>query len=183
MRYLYFIIFIFLIGCSKKEPKPELDYVNIDIVPSIGPAPSTIAINFVSKTITFTNLLQWALVPEDLNDSYYKASPKVDFEYIKLNEEEFNQIEKLMNTEFINFIIKENNELLKAPDKYYIGIFDGSYFKFDVVKNPQKLISTDYINIIDYKENCIKTIFNIIHKRTSSKNNKEYITLLYSDIK
>jgi len=45
MKFLSLIFLILLIGCEPKEDKPELDYVKMEMFPSLGGPPSNISID------------------------------------------------------------------------------------------------------------------------------------------
>lgn len=52
-------------GCQPKEDKPELDFVKIDVFSGRHHIPSSITIDFKSKSISFSDLSQMTIIPED----------------------------------------------------------------------------------------------------------------------
>src|SRR5690606_21191793 len=113
MKFLSLLFLILLIGCEPKEDKPELDFVKIDIFSGQHHIPSSITIDFKSKSISFSDLTQMTIIPEDCACAFEILKPSVDFEYIKLNETEFKDIKVLFSKHFVSDIQKFNAEYLK----------------------------------------------------------------------
>lgn len=172
MRYLYFIIFIFLIGCSKQEPKPELDYVRIEMFPSMQFPPATLEIDLIKKTLIFSGLQQVNSIDAECNDYYEKTEKSLDFVFIDLNEEEINKIETVLNNKFFNNVKQLNKLAIKNET---IEQFDGIYFEFDFLKNNQTYSTEDLIILNESEANKVFEILKILKEHQKSEINKKYI--------
>lgn len=175
MRYLYFIIFIFLFGCSKQEPKPELDYVRIEIYPAFY-YPSEIQIDLKNKFIKFSSL-QYLTVYENQCDTLfeYDKIESLDFINIDLTEDEIKTLNSSFNNDFLNSIKLTNQNYTTNLDKNHIEKFDGILFEIDIIKQKQIFSTDNYLSLEKNELDKIAKVINIIKENTKSEKNKEYI--------
>ncbi|SFN81431.1 hypothetical protein SAMN05421741_11175 [Paenimyroides ummariense] len=175
MKFFSLIFLMLLIGCEPKETKPELDFVKIDIFSGQLHIPSSITVDFKSKSITFSDLSQMTVIPEDCACAFEILKPSVDFEYVKLNENEFKDIKVLFGKQFVSDIQKFNTEYLKNinSDDY---IFDeGKRYRVNFAKDSTKFATDDFLILDSDNELKIYEIMRILKKHTKSTNNKKYI--------
>jgi len=164
-----------LFGCSKKVAKPELDYVNIEMFPYLGGPPSTISVDLKNNIITFANLQQISTHNDNCEEEMNKIGREVEFVYINLNEEEIKIVNEALNDDFLNYVMKSNQELLDDP-KLYEGIrYDGVVFELDIVKENIVYSTNDYLILEEETETKIAAILKIINKHVKLKINKKYI--------
>src|SRR5690606_15346686 len=125
MKYFYLLSIICILGCSPKEKQPELDYVNIEMFPSLGGPPSNITVDLKNNIITFSNLQHIGTYNENCEEVMNKIQRPVEFVYIKLDEEEMEIVNSNFNNDFYNSVNKTNQELLDNPELYESIRFDG----------------------------------------------------------
>ncbi|WP_177763494.1 hypothetical protein [Flavobacterium sp. I3-2] len=172
MRYLYFLIFITLFGCSKKEVKPDLDYVRIEMFPAMQFSPATLEIDLIKKTFIFSGLQQISSIDAECNDYYEKTEKPLDFVYIDLNEEEINKIETVLNNKFFNDVKQINELVIKNKT---IEQFDGIYFEFDILKNNQTYSTEDLLILNESEEKKVFELLKILKEHQNSEVNNKYI--------
>lgn len=175
MKFLSLIFLILFIGCEPKEDKPELDFVKIDILPILHHIPSSITIDFKSKSISFSDLTQMSIIPEDCACAFEILKPSVNFEYIKLNENEFKDIKVLLGKNFVSDIKKFNTAYTtdKNSSSYLYG--EGKRFRINYAKDSTTFATDDFLILDSPNERKIYEVLKIIKKRTKSTNNKKYI--------
>lgn len=167
MKYFLLFISILLFGCNSKEEQPELDYVKIDIYPILYYIPSSITIDLKSRIITFSDLSQLQIIPEDCGFISDKLEPNVEFNFIRLNEEEFNDLRKILNINFLNSVKKNT-----YPDLYDEGI----RFRISIANNDKIYATGKFLKFeqsLDKRK--IFEVLKIIKKHTNSEFNKKYI--------
>lgn len=172
MRYLFIIFLISLIACSKKDLKPELDYVRIEMFPMLLQPPATLEIDLIKKTLIFSGLQQMGSIDAECNDYYEKTERPLAFVYINLNEEELNKIEKILTNKFFNDV-KDINELTiknKSDSE-----FDGIYFEFDFLKNNQIYSTEDLLILNEPEAYKVFELLKILKEHQTSEINKKYI--------
>lgn len=173
MKFFSLLFLMLLIGCEPKEDKPELDFVKIDIFSGQHHIPSSITIDFKSKSISFSDLTQMTIIPEDCACAFEILKPSVDFEYIKLNETEFKEIKVILGKNFISDIQKLNTEYLKDRSNYLYD--EGKRFRISFAKDSTKFATEDFLILDPHNELKIYEIMKLIKKHTKSTNNKKYI--------
>ena len=164
-----------LIGCEPKEDNPELDFVKIDILPILHHIPSSITIDFKSRSISFSDLTQMSIIPEDCACAFEILKPSVDFEYIILNENEFKDIKVLLGKNFISDIKKFNTDYAtdKNSSSYLYG--EGNRFRINFAKDSTKFATEDFLILDGHNELKIYEILKIVRNHTTQPINKEYI--------
>lgn len=175
MRYLYFLFFISLFGCSEKELKPELDYVRIEIYPYFE-YPSEIQIDLKNKFIRFSSLQHLTVYEKQCDSIFeYEKIESLDFINIDLSEDEFNSLNFIFNLDFKNSINQTNQDLLENPNKYEGDRIDGIIYEVDII-NQNQIFSTDnYLLLEKNDKDKIRKVLNIIKKYTQSEKNDKYI--------
>jgi len=173
MKFLCLLFLMLLIGCEPKEDKPVLDYVKIDIFSGQHHIPSSITVDFKSKSITFSDLSQMTIIPEDCACAFEILKPSVSFEYIKLNETEFKDIKVILGKNFISDIQKLNTKYLKDRSNYLYD--EGKRFRISFAKDSTTFATDDFLILDPHNELKIFEIMKIIKKHTKSTNNKKYI--------
>lgn len=175
MKFLSLLFLILLIGCEPKEDKPELDFVKIDILCGQHHIPSSITIDFKSKVISLSDLTQMSIISEDCSYIFEIIKPSVDFEYIQLNETEFNDIKILFGKIFISDIEKFNTNYIeeKNSSNYLYG--EGKRYRINFAKDSIKFATDDFLILDGHNELKIYEILKIIKKHTKSTNNIKYI--------
>ncbi len=173
MKFLSLIFLTLLISCQPKEDKPELDFVKIDIFSGQHHIPSSITVDFKSKSITLSDLSQMTVIPEDCACAFEILKPSVNFEYIKLNETEFKDIKIILGKNFISDIQKLNTEYLKDISNYLYD--EGKRFRISFAKDSTKFATEDFLILNPDNELKIYEIMKIIKKHTKSTDNKKYI--------
>lgn|SRR5690606_6897650 len=175
MKYFLLIFSMVLLGCTKKETKPELDYVNIEMFPALGGPPSNISVDLKNNLITFSNLQHVGTYNENCEEIMNKIERPVEFLYINLNEEEIKIITSEFNNVFFESIMKSNQELLDNPELYDGIRNDGVIFELDFVKNDNVFSTDNYLILEKVDNNKILKILKIIKQHTTLKTNKDYI--------
>lgn len=175
MKFFSLLFLILLIGCEPKEDKPELDFVKIDILAIQHHIPSSITIDFKSRSISFSDLTQMSIMPKDCSYIFEILKPSVDFEYIKLNETEFKDIKVLFGKHFVSDIQKFNTEYLKNKnsDDYIFG--EGKRYRINFAKDSTKIATDDFLILDVHNQRKIYELLKIIRKHTKSTNNINYI--------
>jgi len=178
MKFFSLIFLMLLIGCEPKDDKPELDFVKIDILPILHHIPSSITIDFKSKSISFSDLTQMSIIPEDCACAFEILKPSVDFEYIKLNENEFKDIKVLLGKNFVSDIKKFNADYTtdKKSSSYLYG--EGKRYRINFATDSTKFATDDFLILDGHNERKIYEVLKIIKKHTNSTNNKKYIKYL-----
>ena len=134
MKLFVFVLLLLIISCQPKQEEPELDYVKIDIFPGQIHIPSSITIDFKSKTLSFTDLTQMVTIPEDCACAFEKLEPSVDFEYIKLNEYEFNDVKVLCGKNFTIDIKKFKDDYIKSKNSSDYLYGEGTRYRINIAK-------------------------------------------------
>lgn len=175
MKLFKLIILIIFISCESKEIKTEMNFLKIDIISGQLHIPSSITIDFKSKSISFSDLTQMTIIPEDCACAFEILKPSVEFEYIKLNENDFNDINILFDKNFISDIKKFNFNYSKdkSSTDYLYG--EGKRYRINFANDSTKFSTDDFL-ILDYHNQYkIYEILKIIKRNTKSANNKKYI--------
>ena len=167
MKYFLLLFSMILFGCKKKENKPELDYVKIDIYPMQYHIPSSITIDFKSRIVTFSDLAQLQIIPEDCGFISDKLEPNVEFNLLHMNEDEFNELRTIINMNFLNSIKQLN----------YSEFYDeGTMFRVSISKNNKIYATEKFLNFEQISDKRkIFEVLKIIKKHTNSEFNKKYI--------
>lgn len=173
MKFLSLIFLMLFFGCQPKEDKPELDFVKIDVFSGQHHIPSSITIDFKSKSISFSDLSQMTIIPEDCACTFEILKPSVNFEYIKLNETEFKDIKVILDKNFISDIQKLNTEYLK--DRFNYVYDEGKKFRISFAKDSTIFTTEDFLILDGHNELKIYEVLKIIKKHTKSTNNKKYL--------
>ena len=92
MKFFSLLFLMLLIGCKPKEDKPELDFVNIEILPLLGGPPSNLKIDLSKRVMIFSNLQHMGSIDENCNDYYEKIELPTEFIYIDLSNEEMKSL-------------------------------------------------------------------------------------------
>jgi|SRR5690606_649520 len=167
MKFFYLFIIFGVLSCQPKENKPELDYVKIDIYPMQYHIPSSITIDFKSRIVTFSDLSQLQIIPEDCGFISDKLEPNVEFNLLHLNEEEFNELKKIINMNFLNSVRQLN----------YSEFYDeGTMFRISISNNDKIYATGKFLKFeqsLDKRK--IFEVLKIIKKHTNSEFNKKYI--------
>ncbi|WKW46657.1 hypothetical protein P3875_00835 [Myroides sp. JBRI-B21084] len=178
MKFFKILILILFIGCDSKETKTEMNFLKIDIISGQLHIPSSITVDFKSKSISFSDLTQMTIIPEDCACAFEILKSSVEFEYIKFNEKDFNEINILFDKNFISDIKKFNSNYSKDKNtpKYLFG--EGKRYRINFANDSTKFSTDDFL-ILDYhNQHKIYEVLKIIKKHTISTNNKKYINHL-----
>jgi len=178
MKFLSLLFLILLIGCKPKEDKPELDFVKIDIYPIMHEVSSSISIDLLNGIIIFDNYSQLPYYPEEGDTINIKKKFPLNFEYIKLNENEFKDIKVLLGKNFVSDIKKFNTDYTidKNSSSYLYG--EGKRFRINYAKDSTTFATDDFLILDGHNERKIYEVLKIIKKHTKSTNNKKYIKYL-----
>lgn len=179
MKYLSLLLLLILSACQSKEDEPDLDYIKMEISPSFLP-PSTINLDLENKLLIFNNHSYLNFINENGEADFELIKRKVEFLYIKLNDEEISKINYLIDQNFLDSIIRNNKESITNPDEYFGIINDGISVKFDVVQN-KNIFSSDNYLILDHEELLkVSEVLKIIKKHSKLEENKKYLESLIS---
>ena len=175
MKYFFLLFSFILLGCTKKDLEPELDFVKIDIFSDQHHIPSSITVDFKSKSITFSDLSQMTVIPEDCAYAFEILKPSVNFEFIKLNETEFKDLKVILGKNFISDIQKFNTEYLKNNNLDDYIFEEGKSYRINFAKDSTTFSTDDFLILDSHNERKIYEVLKIIKKHTKSTNNKKYI--------
>lgn len=179
MKFFSLLFLLLLISCESKEDKPELDYINISLLPTLL-MPSDITINFDSRTVTFTHKSECFSLKNNCDENMIIDYEKIrgnEFVFFKLNEKEFLKVSSIINSSFVNSVQENNQKMLSQGDNHYASE-DGFYFEFNIVEN-NSIISTDNrLTISREDEIKINLLLKIISKYSKETQTKSYIDKL-----
>lgn len=168
MKFFFLLISILLLGCNSKEEQPELDYVKIDIVPIQHYISSSITIDFKSKIITFSDLSQLEIIPEDCAFTLDKFGPNVEFSFIRLNQEEFDDLSNMFNLSFLKSLEQNNKSQIETFD-------ESTLYRIDIVSSKKIFSTEDFLTIEQSDEVKIEKVLKLIRKYSTADFNKKYI--------
>ena len=179
MKFFSLIFLILLIGCTPKEDKPELVYVDISLLPALL-MPSDITINFDSRTVTFTHKSECFLLKNNCDENMIIDYGKMrgnEFVFFKMNEEEFIKVSSIINSSFVNSVKESNQKILSQGDNYYASE-DGFYFEFNIIENNSFISTDNRLTISREDEIKINSLLKIISKYSKETQTKSYIDKL-----
>jgi len=160
-----------LLSCNSKEKESKVEFVNINIYPSLGGLPSAIEIDLKHKTLVFNHLQQITTYNENCKKAYEKTEKDIDFVYVNLSNGDVSKIIELLDDDFWLSIEKINQK----KDNNFPDIYDGIYFSFNIVKEKQSFSTHDLLILPETDETKIYNILQIINEHSNSEVNKEYI--------
>ena len=175
MKYLSLLLLLIISACQSKEDELDLDFVKIDIFSGQLSIPSSITIDLKSRIISFSDLSQMSVIPEDCVCTFEILKPSVDFEYIQLNDDEFKDVKILLGKVFISEIKRINTDYINNKNNESYLYDEGSRFRINFAKDSTKFTTEDFIILDGHNELKIRQILKIIKKHTKSTNNKKYI--------
>lgn len=175
MKFFKLLTLLLFISCVPKEDTMSLDFVKIDILAIQQHIPASITLDFKSKSISFSDLTQMTIIPEDCACAFETLNPSVDFEYIHLNDSDFNHAKVLFGKIFASEIKKINTEFRKNKDTLSYQYSEETRYRVSFAKDTIKFSTDDFL-IIDYNnQRAVYELLKIIKKNTKSSHNKKFI--------
>lgn len=178
MKFLNLIFLLLLLSCQPNQEESELDYVKIDIYPIMHGVSSSLSIDLTNKIMTFDNYSQLPHYPEEGDSISIKKEFPLNFELIKLNENEYNDIKVLFGKYFYTDIKKTNTSYIKEKNTETYLYFEGTRYRINIAKDSTTFTTEDFLIIDGHTERKIYEVLKIIKKHTKSTNNKKYIEYL-----
>ena len=188
MKFIHFLIFsiFLLISCNKSEKSQEAILIKTGYYPPFVQH-FEIIVNIENKSLIFYNPSKYLIAPpppfeknstkeektklQAEHEKYIADNPKIEPEFLDLNNEEINEIQKIINSFSENDFKEDEN---KRP------VTDGANTNTVIVLKNHKVFSIGgYEGTNTDKEIELSSkLFSIYKQKCKSKINRKYITKL-----
>ena len=166
MKLFFLLISILFLGCNAHKEEPELDYVKIDMMPSLNIVSASITIDFKSKTVTFSDIDRIGVFSEDCLEEFNNVG--VEFCFIRLNQEEFDDLSNTFNLSFLKSLEQNNKSQIETFD-------ESTLYRINIVSSKKIFSTQDFLTIEQSDEVKIEKALKLIRKYSTADFNKKYI--------
>lgn len=120
------------------------------------------------KLLHLVNLSQLEIIPEDCAFTLDKFGPNVEFNFIRLNQEEFDDLSNTFNLSFLKSLEQNNKSQIETFD-------ESTLYRINIVSSKKTFSTEDFLTIEQSDEMKIEKALKLIRKYSNSDFNKKYI--------